>query len=262
MKTTAIASEKGGVGKTTTTINLAAALAQRGRRVLLVDLDGQCSLSDRRGIAEAELVRLDDERKTIYFALFEGATPETIALDKSTALVPGSPRMAGAEGQIQSDPINGLHRLREFIDRQANGFDHVLIDCPPTLCLRTLSALIAADDVIVPVKTDPNALKGFLDVLRTIRDVRKRHNPALHVAGILPTSFKKGYFRDAEALETLRKATGEHHQRLFEPVPQNAVIDHAQALCTSAVAYEPTSSAAMAYMALADNLIAYAAEAA
>ncbi len=241
----AIANQKGGVGKTTTAVNLGAALAQRGERVVVIDLDPQGNASTGLG--------LEGPRAPGSYALMLGATPAAETLrptaTASLELVAADPDLAGAEIELVSLP--GRERLlRDALARpEFAGHSQILIDCPPSLGLLTLNAFVAADAVLVPLQCEFFALEGLSNLVRTIERVRASLNPAITLEGILLTMLdRRNNLSDLVAADA-RSFFG---AKVYDTViPRNVRISEAPSHGVPVVAYDPRSAGAQAYGQLA-----------
>lgn len=247
--TIALVNQKGGVGKTTTAINLGAALAEKGMRVLLVDLDPQGALSNGLGI------QADDLNATIYNLLTETEQdPNRVILRarERIDLLPANIDLAAAELEL----VTALSReslLKEILTPLAARYDFILIDCGPNLGLLTVNGLTAADVALIPLQCEYFALRALGTLMRTIARVRARLNPKLQVAGIFGTMYATGT-RHAE--EVLRQAHMLFDQRVFEFYTKKSIrFAEASAAGKSILEYAPDHEGAQAYRALAEVMI-------
>ena len=244
----ALAQQKGGVGKTTTAINLGAALRERGRRVLLIDLDPQGALSAGLGL---DPLALDS---TVYDVLrsarsdLAGVIRQT---DSGCDLAPSNIDLAAAEIELVSEP--GREQiLKGKLEGVAARYDYVLIDCPPSLSLLTLNALTAARGVIIPVQTQYFALRGMDLLFGTVEKVQARLNQKLKITGILPTMFDARTTHGREVLQELRETYG---AQLFETViPLTVKLADSVMAGKSIISFHQQSPAAAAYRALAKEV--------
>ena len=253
MRTIAIANQKGGVGKTTTVANLGAALVERGRSVLLIDLDPQASLS----LALLPETLDGASRPTIYDVLLKAAAgtadPFAGAIQPcraGPAITPASIELSAAEIDLTREPL-GVFTLREALAALPPGLDYVLIDCPPSLGILTTNALAAADGVIVPLQADYLALRGVDLLLSTIGKVQRRANPRLTVLGVLITLADLRTLHAREVIAAAQATFGERVPVLAEVVPYSVRVKEAPLANASVLEYAPTSPAAAAYRQLA-----------
>lgn len=247
MRLVAIANQKGGVGKTTTTINLGSALVERGRKVLLIDLDPQECLS------AAVKVSTPQPGKSLADVLL-GETPllDIIQTVHGLSVAPAGADLAEAEARLLSE-MGRDSILRDVLEPIRKHFDFVLIDCPPSLALLTLNALSAAQEVLIPAQTEFLALRRLEAILRTIDKVRRRLNPQLKVLGILPTLYDGRTLHAREVLEQIRSALGKTH-RVFDPIPRSVRFAEATVAGMPILDYAAELEGAQLYRALAKEI--------
>ena len=247
-----IANQKGGVGKTTTTVNLAAGLAQIGQRVLVIDLDPQGNATMGSGIDKRKL------ELSVYDVLLESASiaEARSRSEKGGYDVLGANReLSGAEVELVALE-HRTERLRAAVKALGDGYDFVLIDCPTSLSLLTLNGLCAAHGVIVPMQCEYFALEGLTDLVNTIKQVHANLNPELQIIGLLRVMFDPRITLQQQVSEQLKAHFGE---KVFNAViPRNVRLAEAPSYGQAGVVFDPSSKGAQAYVAFARELVARA----
>lgn len=246
----AVVNQKGGVGKTTSTRNLGAALAARGRKVLIVDLDPQGHLTLSFGVDPLKL-----EKHAYHLMIDEDVTIANILVyhhASGVGLVPANLDLAGAEIELLTDPTGNNLVLKSKITPIRDKIDYILIDCPPSLGLLTINALTAADGVIIPVHTHYLAYHGLQLLRKTIAKVQRRANPDLKIAGIIPTLFDIRAKHDNEVLAELRD---NYKDELIDiPVPRRVALADAMVAAQSIDEFDKSSDGTRAYRQIAEVL--------
>lgn len=251
-KIISIANQKGGVGKTTTAINLAAALAEEGKKVLLVDLDPQGNASTGLGIEP------EQRSHTTYDLLLEDVTLEKVIYTSDTpgiSIIPANVDLSSADIELYSSAKRSF-LLRDALRQHAIDrfqFDYILIDCPPSLNLLTVNAMVASDSVLVPLQSEFFALEGLSQLLLTIREIRETANPKLRIEGVVLTMFDGRNNLSQQVEDDARENLGDI---VFKTrVPRNVRVSEAPSFAMPVLRYDPQSKGAVAYRDLAKEVM-------
>jgi chromosome partitioning protein len=237
----AVVNQKGGVGKTTTTVNLAAYLATFGKKILLVDIDPQSNASVGLGVDRSKIERC------LYDVIVDGLPADEVILKSAIGnldVLPSTPKLAGAEVELVA--IEGReHRLKHALAAIKKEYEIIIIDCPPSLSLLTVNALTAANEVIIPIQSEYYALEGISQLTHTLELIRENLNPELKIRGIVLTMYDPRTLLSAQVAEETRKYFG---SKVFQTViPRNIRLAEAPSFGQPIIFYDPGSKGAEAY---------------
>ncbi len=250
MKIIAITNQKGGVGKTTTCVNLAASLAEHGKKVLLVDLDPQGNASTGSGIDKAHL------KDSIYQVLIGNKTLQEVVIHAEAGkydVAPSNRDLAGAEVELVNEMARETRLKNAILKLGDQAYDFVLLDCPPSLNLVTVNALTAAHSVMIPMQCEYYALEGLSDLVNTVKKVRAHLNPVLEIEGLLRTMFDN---RNMLAQQVSAQLVNHFGKKVYQTIiPRNVRLAEAPSYGMPVLLYDRSSKGAQAYLELAQEII-------
>ena len=243
VKTIAVVNHKGGVGKTTTTLNLGKALSLLGQKVLIVDIDPQANLS--------QSLKIEDPERSVYHSITERSPVPIQEVTEDLHIVPASLDLSSAEVKLIAE-VNGYFRLKEGLESVQDNYSFILIDCPPSLGILTINALIAASEVIIVVQSQYLAIKGLSTVMDLIEELRKNLNNKLKIMGLLLTQIN----RTVVSKSIVESVQGNYEDEVFQTqIRQNVALVEASTVGQDIFDYDENSNAAQDYMSLAKEIL-------
>ena len=246
-----VANQKGGVGKTTTTVNLGACLAYYGKKILLVDIDAQGNATSGLGVRKA------DVEKDIYDILVNETPVDEVVLETSREnlwIVPATIQLAGAEIELTTQMARES-RLKQALAKVSDDYDYILIDCPPSLGNLTINAFTASDSILIPVQCEYYALEGLSQLLNTVRLVQKHFNPDLKIEGVLLTMLDARTNLGYEVVDEVKKY---FRERVYKTIiPRNIRLSEAPSHGLSIIDYDARSRGSEVYLELAKEVLAH-----
>lgn len=254
-KVIAIANQKGGVGKTTTAVNLSSCLAFKGKKVLVIDIDPQGNTTSGLGIDKKSI------KKSIYDVIINDVPLESTLLDTSIEnlkISPSNIQLAGAEVELVSF-FSRETRMKTALESERPKYDFIIIDCPPSLGLLTVNSLTAADTILVPIQCEYYALEGLSQLMNTVKLVQKHLNPKLEVEGVVLTMFDARTNLSIQVVEEVKKY---FKNKVYKTIiPRNVKLSEAPSFGLPIILYDPKSKGAECYLDLAQEVIEYSEEA-
>jgi len=253
-KVIAVANQKGGVGKTTTSINVSACLASRGKKVLIIDIDPQGNTTSGIGINKRTI------QKSIYDVLINEELIQDVIIKtdyENLYICPSNIQLAGAEIELVA-VMSREFRLKNSLEPIRNEYDYIIIDCPPSLGLLTINAFSCADSILVPIQCEYYALEGLSQLTNTIKQVKKALNPKLDIEGVLLTMFDA---RTNLSIQVVSEVKKYFPQKVYKTIiPRNVRLSEAPSYGQPIIVYDPKSKGAECYLDLADEIIEYTEE--
>ncbi|HJE96143.1 MAG TPA: AAA family ATPase [Ligilactobacillus acidipiscis] len=246
----ALANQKGGVGKTTTAINLGAGLAKKGKKVLLIDLDAQGNATSGLGVRKSEI------KEDIYDVLVNETPVEDVIIKTETEnldLIPATIQLSGAEIELTSQMAREK-RLSDAILPIVDDYDYALIDCPPSLGLLTINAFTTCDSILIPVQSEYYALEGLSQLMNTVHLVQKHFNPDLYIEGVLLTMYDSRTNLGNQVVEEVQKFFKDKVYKTI--IPRSVRLSEAPSHGMSIIEYDPNSKGAWKYMSLTKEVLA------
>ena len=248
-KVIGIINQKGGVGKTTTAVNLASCLALSGHKTLLIDSDSQGNTTTGLGFEKEKL------QNTLYEVLINGEEPSSAVVKtkiKKLHLLPAKTSLAGAEIELVG-MTDREYIMKKAVSSIRDNYEYIIIDCPPSLGLMTLNSLVASDSILVPIQAEFYALEGVVQLMKTIKSVQKKMNPSIYLEGVLLTMFDGRTNLSLQVAEEVKKYFGEKVFRTM--IPRSVKISESPSFGEPVVTYDPKSKGAEAYNKLCREVV-------
>lgn len=248
-KVIGIINQKGGVGKTTTAVNLASCLALSGHKTLLIDSDSQGNTTTGLGFEKEKL------QNTLYEVLINGEEPSSVVVKtkiKKLHLLPAKTSLAGAEIELVG-MTDREYIMKKAVSSIRDNYEYIIIDCPPSLGLMTLNSLVASDSILVPIQAEFYALEGVVQLMKTIKSVQKKMNPSIYLEGVLLTMFDGRTNLSLQVAEEVKKYFGEKVFRTM--IPRSVKISESPSFGEPVVTYDPKSKGAEAYKKLCREVV-------